>query len=477
MMRLISKPEHQLLYISVSFLVLLTAFNSVQSLVVELYLQMGYRYLGKLNLFFYYLIFTISSFFAANLVQQWGFRASFFFGTLAMQGMYLVGLFMSYCVSPLEFSDVPQQDTSERKVPGGYCDNTLDIVLVNLLSYSLGGAASAVMWNAVSGYISSISKEENFGNFFGIFFSISSCSLIFGSILPTYTFSYLNLVDYFLIVMVISLASLVLFYFTPETAKHIYTESGLNRPLMIQSMRGSSAFSDSPALAQSPSLGTSIRKTIRILRDEEVQTWTFLFFLSGYIQAMIYGFLYKFGEISYPMMTYKEKDIRLSIMFIFLAVAEVIGGWLVGKAIDLYGIEFVIRKILIKADWIMIIASFVQCFAQSFYLAIAVAVLLGFCDNAITTIINGVVKNLFIASLDYFGVYRVTTGTGLLCGFLISLLIENYIVGVVLIFAFINWQTTLKLAHVNLHKDTITELLEMLPLQHPQGYREVSPTT
>eukprot|EP01017_Pseudomicrothorax_dubius_P017656 TRINITY_DN19835_c0_g1_i1.p1 TRINITY_DN19835_c0_g1~~TRINITY_DN19835_c0_g1_i1.p1 ORF type:complete len:236 (-),score=21.00 TRINITY_DN19835_c0_g1_i1:37-744(-) len=199
----LARSIKKLIYISITFMILFTAYAGVQNYIASIYQQMGYSNLGTFSLFAVYFTFGIGSLLAKMVVNKLGFRKSM----TVSASLYLMGIMASLIMS---YSDIEYLSF--------FYGNSVLVYLFNLATFTLVGLGSAVIWIANGGYINSIAPKEESGKYFGTFMTINTLSALLGSLGPAFIFRIFSLKTYFAIMMFIGLLSLVLFSFIPKAS-------------------------------------------------------------------------------------------------------------------------------------------------------------------------------------------------------------------------------------------------------------------
>eukprot|EP01017_Pseudomicrothorax_dubius_P039763 TRINITY_DN613_c0_g1_i8.p1 TRINITY_DN613_c0_g1~~TRINITY_DN613_c0_g1_i8.p1 ORF type:complete len:245 (+),score=31.79 TRINITY_DN613_c0_g1_i8:237-971(+) len=184
-------PFGKLVFISLVFLIMFTAFNSIQN-----------DNLGRICLFTFNTAFCIGSFATARIVKRLGLSPSIFFATLPYLLASVSGIFMSACMN-------------SKPVPA-YCESPPIVITFHIVAYFVVGLGSAILWNAQSGYITVIAPKDREGSYFGIFFAIIQNSFILGSILPSFVFRMASTMVYFGLMFIVSASASLLCLFLPH---------------------------------------------------------------------------------------------------------------------------------------------------------------------------------------------------------------------------------------------------------------------
>lgn len=83
--------------LGVCFMLMFTAFNSLQNMIASIYAQMGYGTLGQISVFCIYGSFGVSTFFAAYVIERISYRKLMFLCSLGYSLFNLTGLYVSGC--------------------------------------------------------------------------------------------------------------------------------------------------------------------------------------------------------------------------------------------------------------------------------------------------------------------------------------------------------------------------------------------
>lgn len=89
-------------YLGVCFMLMFTAFNSLQNMISSLYLSLGFGSLGQMSVLILYASFGACSFLAAYVIERIGYRRLMFICSLGYCCFNLAGLYASSCEGKLE---------------------------------------------------------------------------------------------------------------------------------------------------------------------------------------------------------------------------------------------------------------------------------------------------------------------------------------------------------------------------------------
>ena len=160
----------KVIYISTAFFFLFSAYNGAQSLMSEIYEQLGYKQLGRQSLIALYGAFLINNLFAANIIQDWSYKKGMFIGSFGYIVSLVIGLLTTWCANDQT----------------GICTSEPFIYFINFLSSGLNGFCAPILWLSLNKYITTCSNEYNRGKFFGYFWGIMNFNMIVGNIIALY---------------------------------------------------------------------------------------------------------------------------------------------------------------------------------------------------------------------------------------------------------------------------------------------------
>jgi MFS family permease len=86
-------------FLGLSFMLMFTAFNSLQNMIAEIYDGLGLKSLGQIALFSIYGAFGITTFISSYLIEKFGYKKIMFFSGLGYGFFELTGLLVTSCGS------------------------------------------------------------------------------------------------------------------------------------------------------------------------------------------------------------------------------------------------------------------------------------------------------------------------------------------------------------------------------------------
>lgn len=83
--------------LGVCFMLMFTAYNSLQNMISSIYSQMGYKSLGQISVFCIYGSFGIANFFAAYVIERVSYRKLMFFCSVGYTLFNMTGMYVTAC--------------------------------------------------------------------------------------------------------------------------------------------------------------------------------------------------------------------------------------------------------------------------------------------------------------------------------------------------------------------------------------------
>lgn len=117
--------------LGICFMLMFTAFNSLQNMISQIYSQMGYNSLGQISVFCIYVTFGLANFFAAYVIERVSYRKLMFFCSVGYSLFNMTGMYVSACSGH----------------EGGICARGLIYTVVILFALLLGACASFIWVN------------------------------------------------------------------------------------------------------------------------------------------------------------------------------------------------------------------------------------------------------------------------------------------------------------------------------------------
>ena len=184
----LSQQTGRVAYLGIAFMIMFTAYNSLQNIVSRLYGEYGYTNLGTASIILLYFILGSFTFFSPFIIRTFGFKKSMFISSLGYAIFEGAGMIIALTPS------LPQPVGRILVMTGAvFC-----------------GASASVIWVAQGSYISKISDEESRTKLFGLFWGIMISSQIFGNILTTFVLGLVGNTVYLIVLTVLGCTYLLI---------------------------------------------------------------------------------------------------------------------------------------------------------------------------------------------------------------------------------------------------------------------------
>lgn len=170
-----SQQNSRVIFLGFIFMLMFTAFNSLQNTVSTVYDDQGLENLGKVSLLFLYAVFGVTTFFTAFFIRKFGYNIVLFISSLGYALYSLAGLII------VLWDGIP--------VAMGW--------LFVMLGATACGASASAIWVAQGSYVSTVAGEERKTELFGLFWMIMMSSQILGNVLTTFVLGLIGKVAYF----------------------------------------------------------------------------------------------------------------------------------------------------------------------------------------------------------------------------------------------------------------------------------------
>lgn len=168
-------------YLGVAFMIMFTAFNSLQNIVSKIYSDYGYDNLGTASVLLLYFVYGAFTFVAPFLIRNLGYKKSMFLSSLGYGIFEGAGLIIAL------WSDIP---------------SILGWIFV-MVGAVFCGAGASVIWVAQGSYVSDLASDENRTKLFALFWGIMMSSQILGSILTTFVLGLVSTTTYFIVLTIL----------------------------------------------------------------------------------------------------------------------------------------------------------------------------------------------------------------------------------------------------------------------------------
>jgi hypothetical protein len=172
-----AQQTSRIAYLGVAFMIMFTAFHSLQNIVAKIYDDFGYKNMGTASIILLYFVYGSFTFFAPFIIRTLGYKKSMFISSLGYGLFEAAGLIIAL------WTDIP---------------HALGWIFV-MIGAVFCGAGASVIWVAQGSYVSGISDDDSKTKNFGLFWGLMMSSQIFGNILTTFIAGIIGNTAYFIV--------------------------------------------------------------------------------------------------------------------------------------------------------------------------------------------------------------------------------------------------------------------------------------
>ncbi len=375
----------KVLYISTAFFILFSAYNGAQSLMSQIYEQLGYKQLGRQSLVALYFTFLVNNLFAANIIQNWSYKKGLFIGSFGYIGSLLTGLFTTWCAGDQT----------------GICTNEPFIYFINFFGSGLNGFCAPILWLSHAKYITTCSNQYNRGKFFGYFWGMMNFNMIMGNIIALYVIHAFSQLTFYVVMSTLACAASIMILFAPSVEK-----TGVDKPKTV-----------SQKIQDMKNLATGDRMPYFI---------PFLIF-NGLVVAEYIGFESQVLQSILVGREKKEINEYTAAVFIFQGVIAVIIGFFTGKLAD----KVQDRTLLMNSSLLCVVGAEIVSLLAYHLANVGLGYVMGFFwglgFSAVHTLAAVVISKDYGGLIESFALMQFFTEIGVIIGLVISILFASQI--------------------------------------------------
>ena len=383
----------KIIYFSIPFAVLFTAFNAFQGLLVQTYNEIGYPFMGELTLLAQYVVTLVALFISPTVVKGWSYRFGYTFSSLGFISPMITVATVTSCISDPDYF---------------WCSGRVMTYLSNLASGVSIGISAPCFWLSSNRCINSLTNEDNKGKYFGIFFSFISAAQIFGNILSYFVIQRYGKTVFFIVCGGFGVATLILLFFSTPGPK--YHEEWAKEETVVKAKR---------------IVGLAFNTKMKHLLP-------MIFFIS-LVFTLSNSFQYNTITNSLADGLNSQQDYMPVIIFILQGFVGVLASYLGGKKLDRTPEK---EKLLNFSNYVFdlaVIFSLLAYFIGSFGLAYIMGSLWGIGIASSFAMIYAIVAKEFDATIEIFAVVQITIVAGSFVGAIIGTYMQNQIPGAIFI--------------------------------------------
>ena len=161
------KNIYKVVLLGMIFLFLYSSNNAFDTMISQMYFQMGYFSLGNLTLIAMCFSVSLSAILAPFAAKFFPFKISMFFCSISFIFLQFIGAFTCFCNTEREFM---------------LCNETL-IYFVNIFFAVIMGFFIVILWICQCGYTTNLCDENHKSLYFGTFSCIFQLSILFGALI------------------------------------------------------------------------------------------------------------------------------------------------------------------------------------------------------------------------------------------------------------------------------------------------------
>lgn len=367
----------KVIYLGCCFLVLMTAFCAAQSLLTQIYRQLGYDNLGQICFFSMYFGMIIASLISTHYYKKLSIKIVFVLGAITHMLFVLAGGLTTYCAK------------FEQNL--AIC-SAASIYSFNITSAGIRGVGTTFFWLAQSMYVNTCADEKTRGSLNGVFWSFMQTSQVLSGVLATFILGYTDQFVFYITLLGFCGVGIIMFAFLPHPPKP-EEESSI--------MSGE----------RNRTLSQSFREFGRVLKSYEYYYVfaTILFLGAGF--SFYLNFLGPSVSLILNYETTANVNKYTGLLYIILAVGAVCSGITMGRLADKYD-----KTILLGVSMIFfpvaLALSVSACLYKSYPLIITSAICWGYGDTALNTMIGVVIGSRWKANPALFSSQRFLQSFG-----------------------------------------------------------------
>ena len=190
---------------------LVVAIMSVMPMVSEIYDQMGYTSLGKINIVVIYIAYCSTSCLVPSLIANWKYKTALVVGSLGFIFTMVAGVLTTACDKNSEYF---------------WCSNHSYIYALNIGCSFINGATEPILWLSANAYVTGCTNETNKGRYIGIFWSFVSAACVIASLLTALCIKFLGQFQFFVGALGFTCLASIMFALAPNVSKYTKEKSG-----------------------------------------------------------------------------------------------------------------------------------------------------------------------------------------------------------------------------------------------------------
>jgi len=380
---------YRVIFLAICFMTLFTAYASHQTLVGQIYAQLGFGRLGQICLVTVFVCFTLSSMVATHFIKQISARTGLFIGTAGHASLIFAGVLTTFC--------------TKYDYESGVCSSSF-IFAFNIFCAFCVGVGAAFLWICQALYVNACADSHTKGIYNGVFFSICQSSQIWSSMLATYILGSTDQFTFYSILSLFAIAAIVMLGFVKSPVQNELQDEKVEEP--------------------TGTLRDAIESFGQVIGKKKCYWFFAGVFFSGIALGCYFGYLANAITTTVDSTNTNVINQSIGYVLIVLAAGQISAGFSIGRLADTYDKI----KVFTATMFIHEAALFTMLLAilfKSYTLGLICGLLWGYGDTSIQTMINALIGSMFNGRKEIFSAYRVFQSAGITFSILMGVILPS----------------------------------------------------
>jgi len=365
----------RVVYLSLCFMMLLTAFIAAQNLMGPLYKQMGFESLPRLIFFCMFTGIIASSLVSNHYYKKVSLKVCLALGAASHVAFLFSGLLVSFC--------------NKKASSAGMCSGAA-LYTINGMSAVLLGCGISFIWLAQARYVNLCADEATRGKFNGVFWAVSQICQVLSACLGTFVLGSFDVFTFYMIL----------------------TGFGIFAVMMLMFVQPPVPYNDAPETEKNESLKESLR-VFSGAAKKPAHFWLFAAIIFSGVATNFYAssFGKLTGDTTTPGLGEKEKNKLTGYVLIVLAIGEVLSGISMGSLADKMN-KVSLLGFTIIVNQIGLVLTFLGYDRNSYYIMLFTGFFWGFGDTAINTMLGIIIGSKYNSRTEMFSCLKFFQASG-----------------------------------------------------------------
>ena len=377
---------YKVVLLAMIFLFLYSSNNAFDTMISQMYFQMGYFSLGNLTLIAMCFSVSFSSILAPFAAKFFPFKISMFFCSISFIFLQFMGAFTCFCNTERQFM---------------LCNETL-IYFVNIFFATMMGFFIVILWICQCGYTTNLCDENHKSFYFGTFSCIFQLSILFGALITATIMDFFqNQFLFFCVCLCITIAAAFSFLCLPHV--------------------------DSLDFVEEAGFIEKIKELFALFKRRDKISISAISFFCGMEIGFWLGNLFRFVEVTLSAeLKDEETNAKTAWVFAVLGFFEIFGAAIAA----LCGDKLKKYTLVIFANFLIFISfgiALALTYTKSYGFCFLIAGFLGTGDAIIQIMINALVStagNNIMHFSHYVFIQNLGVGTSILLGLTLPTFID-----------------------------------------------------